>query len=70
MIFYTTPIKKFQNILTLLLTLQTSYDAGSGGITFPSDLMAALDNELVPLIHGQVAPTTHSFELVFYVLDY
>ena len=49
--------------------LQTGYDAGCKGETLPAEWMGALDNELVPLIHGQAAPTANSFELVFHILD-
>jgi len=47
----------------------TGYEAGSGGSALPAEFMSALDNELVPLVHGQSSPTSNSFELVFHILD-
>jgi len=47
----------------------TSYEAGSKGVTLPSEFMNNLDNELVPIIHGQSSPSANSYELIFHILD-
>jgi len=47
----------------------TSYEAGSKGIKLPAEFMNNLDNELVPIIHGQSSPSANSYELVFHILD-
>ena len=53
----------------MLLPFQTSYEAGSKGIKLPAEFMNNLDNELVPIIHGQSSPSANSYELVFHILD-
>jgi len=44
------------------------YEAGSNGKTLPPEFMNNLDNELVPIIHGQ-SSTHAAFEFVFHILD-
>jgi len=44
------------------------YEAGSNGKVLPPNFMETLDNELVPIIHGQSA-THAAFEFVFHILD-
>ena len=48
--------------------LQACYEAGSHGQTLPPEFMNSLDNELIPIIHGQ-ASTQAAFEFVFHILD-
>ena len=63
----------FANIPTaqinqLSITFQAGYEAGSGGKSLPPEFLSNLDNELIPIIHGQ-SSNQGAFEFVFHILD-
>ena len=47
---------------------KAGYEAGSRSSALPQAYMNSLDNQLVPIVHGQ-AGSRAAFELVFHVLD-
>ena len=55
-------------IMFIKFIFQAGYEAGSQGTSLPAEFMNGLDNELVPLVHGQLSSNA-SYELVFHVLD-
>ena len=55
-------------MLDSMYLLQACYEAGSHGQALPPEFMNTLDNELIPIIHGQ-ASTHAAFEFVFHILD-
>lgn len=44
------------------------YEAGSKGSALPPEFMNSMDNELVPIIHGQ-SSSRSAFEFIFHILD-
>ena len=74
LLFLMPPFQYFLKTLDLdlmldsMYLLQACYEAGSHGQALPPEFMNTLDNELIPIIHGQ-ASTHAAFEFVFHILD-
>ena len=50
--------------------MQTQYEAGAGEAPLPPAYLAALDCELVPLLHSGALQPGLTLELVFHILDH